>query len=379
MHRAAAAAMVVLVAAMGVVSACSSGDGSDDARRSDDDVQSASSPTSAPPGTEVLPAPVDGEIVVDDADTLRAALASATPGTVIRLADGEYQFKPRLVASASGTAEAPITLRGSRAAVLRTKNASGDYGLHVTGDHWRIEGITVAHATKGIVLDGSVGTVLDGVEVYDIGDEAVHFRTCSSDGVLRNSHIHDTGRNSAQYGEGVYVGSANSNWDKYQCTDSTEGVDEGDNTERVLVEDNLFEDITAEGADLKEGTDSGIVRRNVFRRTGLSGQNSADSAIDAKGNGWVIEDNVVSGTDATWDDDGVAAPSEFADGYQAHSVYEGYGSGNVFRRNRVEGEIPGFGIGLYPEADNVVTCDNSAPGAALGLVGVNGQPGECSG
>jgi hypothetical protein len=377
MHRSAAAARVVLVVAMGVLAACSSGDGRDDARRSDD-VPSASSPTSAPPGTAVLPAPVDGEIVVDDADTLRAALASATPGTVIRLADGEYQFKPRLVASASGTADAPITLRGSRAAVLRTKNASGDYGLHVTGDHWRIEGITVAHATKGIVLDGSVGTVIDGVEVYDIGDEAVHFRTCSSDGVLRNSHIHDTGRNSAQYGEGVYVGSANSNWDKYQCTDSTEGVDEGDNTERVLVEDNLFEDITAEGADLKEGTDSGIVRRNVFRRTGLSGQNSADSAIDAKGNGWVIEENVVSGTDATWDDDGVAAPSEFADGYQAHSVYEGYGSGNVFRRNRVEGEIPGFGIGLYPEADNVVTCDNSAPGAALGLVGVNGQPGECS-
>jgi hypothetical protein len=378
MHRSAAAARVVLVVAMGVLAACSSGDGRDDARRSDD-VPSASSPTSAPPGTAVLPAPVDGEIVVDDADTLRAALASATPGTVIRLADGEYQFKPRLVASASGTADAPITLRGSRAAVLRTKNASGDYGLHVTGDHWRIEGITVAHATKGIVLDGSVGTVIDGVEVYDIGDEAVHFRTCSSDGVLRNSHIHDTGRNSAQYGEGVYVGSANSNWDKYQCTDSTEGVDEGDNTERVLVEDNLFEDITAEGADLKEGTDSGIVRRNVFRRTGLSGQNSADSAIDAKGNGWVIEENVVSGTDATWDDDGVAAPSEFADGYQAHSVYEGYGTGNVFRRNQVEGEIPGFGIGLYPEADNIVTCDNSAPGAELGLVGVNGQPGECSG
>jgi hypothetical protein len=378
MHRAAAAAMVVLVAAMGVA-ACSSGDGSDDARRSDDDVQSASSPTSAPPGTAVLPAPVDGEIVVDDADTLRAALASSSPGTVIRLADGEYQFKPRLVASALGTADAPITLRGSRAAVLRTKNASGDYGLHVTGDHWRIEGITVAHATKGIVLDGSVGTVIDGVEVYDIGDEAVHFRTCSSDGVLRNSHIHDTGRNSAQYGEGVYVGSANSNWDKYQCTDPTEDVDEGDNTERVLVEDNLFEDITAEGADLKEGTDSGIVRRNVFRRTGLSGQNSADSAIDAKGNGWVIEDNVVGGTDATWDDDGAAAPSEFADGYQAHSVYEGYGTGNVFRRNRVEGDIAGFGVGLYPEADNVVTCDNSAPGAALGLVGVNGQPGECGG
>ena len=222
----------------------------------------------------------------------------------------------------------------------------GDYGLSITGDYWRIEGITVAHASKGIVLDGSVGTVLDNVEVFDVGDEGVHFRACSSDGVLRNSYIHDTGRNSAQYGEGVYVGSANSNWSKYECTDAQEGQSQGDNTERVLIEDNVFEDVTAEGADLKEGTDSGTLRRNVFRRVGASGQNSADSAVDAKGNNWLIEANSVSETDAPWDDDGTPAPSEFEDGFQAHSVYDGYGTGNVFRGNSVDGAIPGFGIGF---------------------------------
>ena len=158
--------------------------------------------------------------VIATVDDLQAALASARPGDVLTIADGEYLPDQRLVASASGTEAAPITLRGSRQAILRTKNPSGDYGLHITGDHWRIEGITVAHATKGIVLDGSVGTVIDGVEVYDIGDEGVHFRQCSSDGVLRNSFIHDTGRNSPQYGEGVYVGSANSNWSKYECRDA---------------------------------------------------------------------------------------------------------------------------------------------------------------
>ncbi len=107
--------------------------------------------------------------------------------------------------------------------MLRTKNVSGDYGLHVTGDHWRIVGLTVAHATKGIVLDGSVGTVIEGVEVFDIGAEGVHFRTCSSDGVFRDSYVHDTGRNQPQYGEGVYVGSANSNWSDFECTDDEEG------------------------------------------------------------------------------------------------------------------------------------------------------------
>jgi len=332
---------------------------------------------SVPPAPELPPS---GEVTaVSTPEQLERAMASARPGTIIRLADGEYLFEQRLVAEASGTAEAPITLRGSRAAMIRSRNASGDYGLHITGDHWRVEGLTVAHATKGIVLDGSVGTVIDGVEVYDIGDEAVHFRTCSSDGVLRSSYIHDTGRNSPQYGEGVYVGSANSNWSDHQCTDAREGESEGDNTERVLVEDNVFEDITAEGADLKEGTDSGTLRRNVFRRVGLSGQNSADSAVDAKGNDWVIEDNVVSGTDARWDDDGEMRPSELADGFQTHDVYDGYGRGNVFRGNRVEGEIPGYAIGLYPRHDNVVTCDNSGPGAAQGLVGDNGQPADCRG
>jgi hypothetical protein len=319
----------------------------------------------------------DGELVVDTVDEIRTALSSAAAGDVIRVADGEYLFDERLVASASGTPEAPITLRGARAATLRTKDVSDDYGLHITGDHWRIEGVTVAYASKGIVLDGSVGTVIDGVEIHAIGDEGVHFRSCSSDGVLRNSHVHDTGRDSPQYGEGVYVGSANSNWSDYECTDEVEGVAEGDNTERVLIENNLFEDITAEGADLKEGTDTGVLRGNVFRRVGASGENSADSAVDAKGNNWIIADNLVSETDAPWSDEGELRPSEFADGFQSHSVYEGYGTGNVFRGNTVEGEIPGFGVGLYPALDNVVTCDNVAPGAGAGLVGDSGRPTTC--
>lgn len=317
--------------------------------------------------------------VLDSVDEIRAAVAAAAPGAVLTVADGEYQFKPRLEVSASGTADAPITLRGTANGVLRTKNASGDYGLWITGDHWRIQGLTVAHASKGIVLDGSVGTVIDGVTVYDIGDEGVHFRSCSSDGVLRNSLVYETGRNSPQYGEGVYVGSANSNWDKYACVDADEGSQDGaDNTERVLIENNTFRDVTAEGADLKEGTDSGTLRGNHFERVGLSGANSADSAVDAKGNNWVIEDNVVGQATAPWTDDGQEKPSEFADGFQTHQVYDGYGTGNVFRRNAVQGQVPGFGFGLYPATGNVVSCDNTAPDAALGLVGDNSRPADCT-
>jgi len=56
-------------------------------------------------------------------------------------------------------------------------------------------------------------------------------------------------------------------------------------------------------------------------------------------------------------------PGAALDGFQTHSVYEGYGTGNTFRGNRIEGAWPGFGIGLYPK---------------LGLLGDAGKPASCS-
>ena len=75
---------------------------------------------------------------------------------------------------------------------------------------------------------------------------------------------------------------------------------------------------------------------------------------------------------------GPARPSEFLDGFQSHAVYDGYGVGNVFARNIVEGPVRGFGIGGYPLAGNTVRFDNAAPGAALGLVGDKSKPGRCT-
>ena len=69
--------------------------------------------------------------------------------------------------------------------------------------------------------------------------------------------------------------------------------------------------------------------------------------------------------------------NRWANGFQAHTIEDGYGTGNTFRANVVDGEIPGFGIGLYPANDNVVTCDNVAPGAAQGLVGEGKRPIAC--
>lgn len=81
-------------------------------RRTSTTLNSASSGGSGSPDPSTTgnpPMTSPGETSVSTVQEIRDALASAKPGAVIRVADGEYQFKPRLVASASGTADQPIT------------------------------------------------------------------------------------------------------------------------------------------------------------------------------------------------------------------------------------------------------------------------------
>lgn len=271
---------------------------------------------------------------------LKSALRTARPGSVIQLADGRYVGS--FVASAQGTAAAPITLRGSRNAVLSSGSTSSGYGLHVTGSYWRVEGLSVTTAAKGIVLDGSKNTVISGVDVGSIGAEAVHFRTGSTDGALLGSSIHDTGLKQPGYGEGVYVGSAKSNW--------TGGVP--DRSDRVTIRGNRISNTAAEGVDIKEGTTGGVVAGNVFTNAGFSGANDADSWIDVKGNGYRIEGNSGSGTRL--------------DAIQVHSVLAGWGTGNVVTGNSVQGGIPGYEVWVQSASlGNTVSCKPS--GAVRGL------------
>lgn len=297
-------------------------------------------PVSAP-----APAPSPDRVPVATAAQLTAALAAARPGQTIVLASGTYTG--RFVAAAEGTAAKPITLTGPRSAVLTTGSPSSGYGLHLTGDHWVVTGLSVSGAQKGIMLDGSNRTVIDGVDVGRIGHEAVHVRRNSVGVVIRNSTVHDTGLTNVDYGEGIYVGTAKSNWASIMGSSSTL-----DRSDRVLIENNRITDTTAEGIDIKEGTTGGIVRGNVFLRVGNSGGAFADSWVDVKGNGYLLEGNSgsITGLDA----------------FQTHSVVTGWGGGNTFRNNTVISGVPGFEVRIDKKAPgNTVACAPTK--AVLGL------------
>ncbi|WP_208321458.1 discoidin domain-containing protein [Microbacterium hydrocarbonoxydans] len=318
--------------------------------------------------------------VVDVATSaqLTDALAAAVPGQTIRLAPGTYQGS--FVATRPGTASAPITLTGPRSAILTNDGPSGTlngcphpgdgwdsgYGLWLYGaSHWNVTGLTVADAKKGIVLDAATHVTIDGVLVRDIEDEGVHFRKSSADGVIRNSEITRTGLAQPGYGEGLYLGSAKSN---FPCYADSSGRDRSD---RVQVIDNVFgPGIAAEHIDIKEGTAGGVIRGNVFDGTGLSGQNSADSWVDVKGNGYLFEGNTGA----------FSSPGTFANGYETHNPLEGYGCGNVWRSNDSDlGDVGKYAVLVTSTSKcsgnpNRVYASNTVSNAVNGLTNIAVTP-----
>lgn len=286
-------------------------------------------------------------VTVTDTDALARELDDASAGTVIWLEDGTYEGE--FTIDVSGEAGRPIWLCGSQAAVLVGEGHVGGYGLHLDHvSHVRLHGFGVTRSQKGVMVDGGDRVVIESLSVHDIGDEAIHLRAHTQDSVVRGNSISDTGNRREKFGEGVYVGSAESNW----CSVTSCLPDRSDGN---LVEGNVIFDVTAEAVDIKEGTMGGTVRGNAFDGSSLT-EDGADSWVDIKGNEWRIVGN--------------AGAHSSQDGFQVHQILDGWGRGNVFERNSARVVGPGFGFSITPAQDNVVGCSNEVTEAQEGYSNV---------
>jgi Chondroitinase B len=305
-------------------------------------------PSAPPPATgDDAPAPLR-VVDVTDAASLQNALDAAQAGDEIRMADGTYVGQFTL--TPSGTADAPITLSGTRNAVIDGEGIKKGRTVELTGSFWRLTGFTVTNGQKGVMALGTQGTVIDGLLVHTICDEAIHLRDGSSDNIVRNCEVHDTGLRRPGFGEAVYIGQAVSNWTDKQ-------PDRSDRNK--ILNNRLGPNIAAEHVDIKEGTTGGEVRGNVFDGRGQTGENSGESWVNAKGNDWVIEDNTGTGA--------------YMSGFKTRVQLEGWGCGNVFRGNKgavepVSGPEPGWAFDIHSKNrgcesnPNIVYADNAVKG-----------------
>ena len=314
---------------------------------------------------KVLPAEVESKrklVKVSTAKELKDALTNARPGDSVVLADGVYEGK--FVLNQSGTEARPITISGSRNAVLDAGSISTGYVLSIKASYCRIKGITLRNGLKGIVTDEANYNLIEGVLITNVGEEGIHFRTFSSNNIFQNSEITHTGKNRPGIGEAVYIGSAYSNWEKY-----TGGKPDKSDFNKIL-NNTIGPFVTAECIDIKEGTTGGVIYGNTFNSEGISAENSADSWIDLKGNNYIIENNTGFNP----------AGSLLADGYQVNCTYEGWGNNNVFKNNKSEVNAPGYAINVKLKSSRgevtgtVVYSDNTGVGAVKGISNINLTP-----
>ncbi|WP_329429935.1 right-handed parallel beta-helix repeat-containing protein [Streptosporangium sp. NBC_01495] len=291
------------------------------------------------PGTVRCPRPTK---TVGSADELQQAVRAARAGDVIRLRPGTYQGK--FVAQRSGTRGKPIFLCGNAQSVLDGGGIKKGYAFHLDkASFWRLVGFTVQNSQKGVMADRTNGSIIQGLTVHDIGDEAVHLRNFSTGNMVQYNKIYNTGLRRAKFGEGVYLGSAESNWKQY----SGGQMDRSDNN---LVRGNVIR-ATAEAVDIKEGTSGGRIVGNIFDGSALGGDKLNDSWVDVKGNNYVIEGNT-----------GKKTPQ---DGFQTHEIVDGWGTGNVFRKNSID-LAGGRGVGINDTVGgNTIACDNKVIGGQL--------------
>lgn len=227
---------------------------------------------------------------------------------------------------------------------------SGGYPLYLNGaTHWRISGFTIRGGQKGLVADHATANLIEGLRIEQVGQEGLHLRAASTDNVVRSNQIRFTGRTTAQFGEGVYIGSAVRSWPEFGG-----GPDRSDGN---VVEANTISDTTAECVDTEEGSTDGLLRNNSFSGRALAG-GYADSWVDVKVNGWTIAGNVGAGTPA--------------DGNQVHRIVPGWGVGNRFDANTsVLGRGTGYAIDITANPTrNTVGCGGRVSGGR-GLTNVH--------
>lgn len=262
-------------------------------------------------------------VKVSTSEELMDALTNAMAGDEIVLTSELYARdssspNPKgaiFYSNAEGTKEHPITIRSENPdsmATLSGYSTSTGAVLYITGDYWNVQDLKVTNSQKGILLDHSNYSNVTGCEVYGIGSEGIHLRDSSSYCTVSSCNVHDTGVVSPPYGEAIYIGTYHE--------DTGYGFDCNYNT---ISKCTLGPNVSAEHVDIKEQTVGTIVEYCTFYGEGMSGENYADSFVDAQGNDSIIRYN----TGYRLQNPNVTSA------FQYHVLIDGWGQNNQFYGN----------------------------------------------
>jgi hypothetical protein len=298
--------------------------------------------------------PYDRLVSVSTASQLSSAITNAQPGDLIELAAGTYSA--RYVVSRSGTTTNPVVLCGPRSAVLDAGGWSTTDQAVITmtnASNWTLRGVTIQNALRGFRISGATNVRLTGLEIRNIGQAAIQLYQSSKHNLIDSSYIHDTGKATKEYGEGVYMGTDAGAWPG--------GVPDRSDSNRIAY--NVFgPNIGSDMVDVKPGTTGTVIEYNTLNGIGQGHSVSWNDAwIYIVGNGVLVRGNV--GNDAPVHGFHVASTSG----------QPGWGLNNRFEGNTANVSSTGYGfkVDLTP---NVVKCSNTVTNAGSGYSNIACTP-----
>jgi len=227
-------------------------------------------------------------VEVDTASELEDALEDASAGDKIVIASGTYEGNFKL--ETGGSQNKPIWIVGESSTnmpILDGDDHNNSTTLAIDGEdaggisYVYVENIKVTNARTGIAVDQADYVTIDDVEVYEVGQSAIHLRDGSQYNIIKNSYIHDTGLYNVKFGEGVYIGS---DYTKWPGGSSSSEYDPAVDYAQIL-NNVIGPNVTAEHIDVKEGSSYAYIIGNTFDAEGMNDIiNGGLSFIDFKGN-----------------------------------------------------------------------------------------------
>jgi len=193
--------------------------------------------------------------IVATPNNLQQLIDRARPGTRIVLPAGFYP--PTTIRNRTG-----IDIVGpvDGTATFTTRNVTSGAGITITNSsNIAISGVTVTETLWGIQIRDSNNVTIAGNIVTEVGQEAIRVRDNSTQVTIIDNTISYTGRRPGvdpeqqlpyrTFGEGIYIGS---------------GRGAPDATNNVTVTGNRIHHTSAEAIDIKDGTHTIVVSRNVI-------------------------------------------------------------------------------------------------------------------
>lgn len=234
--------------------------------------------------------------------SIQKALDTVGPGATINLAVGTYVED--LVSRRNGTKTAPITLKGSPAAVLKGNGAPRL--LEINHDYINLVGFTIdglrdgnsksGYTDKLIYVQGKeanagvTGLKIKNMTIKNAGGECIRLRYFATKNEIAGNTILNCGvfdfrfDGGGKNGEGVYIGTA-----PEQTGDGKNPTSGADQSNGNWIHHNKFNTQGNECVDIKEGSSANIVEHNI-----CTGQKDSDSAgLDSRGSNNIFRYNQV--------------------------------------------------------------------------------------